>query len=209
MSPQAKEELYRSYLQGTRIKDLSLKYGILPQRVKAIVYQKHMYWEEVYPRLGETHMRVAMDFEMMYAKDHPFVDYGMDLALMAEMEKGMRVTKLSQVPTDTDKANKPMRVPEDIKEETERYLQNMRPRSYDLIPIKFWGKGGQGYMLYDWVHHRGRGSPKLSKQASDLIRYYGSENEKVMSKELNKRMKLGGPRYAMMAQATRRKGLSN
>ena len=61
MSPQAKEELYRSYLQGTRIKDLSLKYGILPQRVKAIVYQKHMYWEEVYPRLGETQLLAEVD----------------------------------------------------------------------------------------------------------------------------------------------------
>ena len=85
----------------------------------------------------------------------------------------------------------------------------MRPRKYDLIPIKFWGKGGHGYMLYDWVHHRGRGAPKLGKQAADLIRYYGSEDEKMMSKELNKRMKLGGPRFAMMAQATRRQGLSN
>lgn len=38
MSPAAKEEVYRSYMTGTKIKDLSLKYGILPQRVKAIVY---------------------------------------------------------------------------------------------------------------------------------------------------------------------------
>lgn len=38
LSPQAKEEIYRSYLTGSKIKDLSLKYGILPQRVKAIVY---------------------------------------------------------------------------------------------------------------------------------------------------------------------------
>ena len=43
------------------IKDLSMKYGILSifripsilqQRVKAIVYQKHLYWNEVYPRLA-------------------------------------------------------------------------------------------------------------------------------------------------------------
>ncbi len=38
MSPIAKEELYKSYLLGTSVKDLSLKYGILPQRVKAIVF---------------------------------------------------------------------------------------------------------------------------------------------------------------------------
>lgn len=30
MSPFAKEDLYRSYLRGMTIKDLSLKYGILP-----------------------------------------------------------------------------------------------------------------------------------------------------------------------------------
>ena len=97
MSPQGKEQLYRSYLQGTKIKDLSLKYGILPQRVKAIIYQKHLYWEEVYPRLGETHQRLAMEHELMYAKKFPFVDYGIDLDLMAEMEKGVRINKLSHV----------------------------------------------------------------------------------------------------------------
>jgi len=30
MSPMAKEELYRNYMKGTNIKDLSLKYGIIP-----------------------------------------------------------------------------------------------------------------------------------------------------------------------------------
>jgi len=64
-------------------------------------------------------------------------------------------------------------------------------------------------MLYDWVHHRGRGSPKLSQEAQDLIKYHGTEDERRMNKELNKRMKLGGPRFAMMAASTRRKGRSN
>lgn len=52
---------------GTTVNDLSLQYGILTQRVKAIVYQKFLYWEEVYPRMGETHMRLAMEMEAMYA----------------------------------------------------------------------------------------------------------------------------------------------
>lgn len=38
LSPQIKENLYREYLKGTTVKNLSLKYGILQQRVKAIVY---------------------------------------------------------------------------------------------------------------------------------------------------------------------------
>jgi hypothetical protein len=38
MSPAAKEELFRNYQRGWTVKNLSLKYGILPQRVKAIIY---------------------------------------------------------------------------------------------------------------------------------------------------------------------------
>ena len=45
--------------------------------------------------MGETHMRMAMEMEMIYAREHPFVDYGIDLELMARAEKGIRVTKLS------------------------------------------------------------------------------------------------------------------
>ena len=69
------------------MKDLSLKYGILPERVKAIVFQKHLYWEEIYPRLGETHMRAAFERELMYGAEFPFMDYGIDLKEMAKREK--------------------------------------------------------------------------------------------------------------------------
>ena len=38
ISPLAKEEIYRTYLKGTTIEELSLKFGILPQRVKAVIF---------------------------------------------------------------------------------------------------------------------------------------------------------------------------
>jgi len=38
VSPFAKEKIYRMYHKGQTIKDLSLKFGVLPQRVKAIIY---------------------------------------------------------------------------------------------------------------------------------------------------------------------------
>ena len=85
----------------------------------------------------------------------------------------------------------------------------MRPRMYDKIPMKFWGKGPNGYMLYDWVHYRGRGAAKLDKHAQDLIRYYGGHDERRNKTEFNMRMKLAGPRFAMMARARRRAGRSN
>ncbi len=100
VSPFAKELIYRSYLKVTTVKDLSLKFGILPQRVKAIVYQKHLYWEEVYPKLGESHMRIAIEQEAIYAAEYPFVDYGADLALMSELEKGVRLERIPRSDAD-------------------------------------------------------------------------------------------------------------
>jgi hypothetical protein len=64
------------------------------------VYQKHLYWEEVYPKLGETHMRASFETEALYAAEFPFVDYGSDLVIMSEMEKGVPLQKLAT--TDTD-----------------------------------------------------------------------------------------------------------
>jgi hypothetical protein len=79
LSPIAKERIYRLYLKGATAKALSTRFGILPDRVKAIVFQKHLYWEEIYPRLGETHMRLAMEEEALYASEYPFLEYGIDL----------------------------------------------------------------------------------------------------------------------------------
>ena len=60
-------------------------------------------------------------------------------------------------------------------------------------------------MMYDWVHHKGQGSPSLSEATRDLIRYAGTDEEPRVNKELVKRMKLAGPRFAMMSKS-RRKG---
>jgi len=102
MSPHGKEEVYRHYLNGMTVKDLSLKYGILPQRVKAIVYQKFLYWNEIYPRMGETHMRLAFERELFHAQNFPFIDYGLDLNEMAEMEQGVKVHKLRRSDVDVN-----------------------------------------------------------------------------------------------------------
>lgn len=91
MSPFIKEKIYREYLAGKSVKDLSLKYGILQERVKAMVFQKHLYWEEVYPKMGETHMRLSIEREAIYGAEFPFIEYGQDLHVMAAVEKGVKV----------------------------------------------------------------------------------------------------------------------
>lgn len=36
-------------------------------------------------------MRLALEREAIYAKDYPFVEYGLDLQIMGELEKGIKV----------------------------------------------------------------------------------------------------------------------
>ena len=152
LSPVAKEELYRNYQKGTTIKELSLKYGCIPQRVKAIIFQRHLYWNEVYPKLGETHMCLALERELLYAMDFPFVDYGVDLRLMSELEKGVQMYKVKRSDIDANP-------PEAIKQMIEKSLAKMKPKRQDFIPEDFSGKGGKGYVLKNMVIHRGYGAP--------------------------------------------------
>jgi len=122
MSPVAKERLYRKYLKGQTVKDLSLEFGCLPQRVKAVIFLKHLYWEEVYPKLGEVHMRIAMEKEMMYAAEFPFVDYGCDLKVMGELEKGVQMRSFAE----TGKSD--AKIKDGAPNETADYLKKMRSR---------------------------------------------------------------------------------
>lgn len=61
-----------------------------------------MYWEEVYPKLGESHMRMALEREAMYASDFPFIEYGQDLHMMGEWEKGVKMERLTETEYDTN-----------------------------------------------------------------------------------------------------------
>jgi len=197
MSPVGKEELYRNYQRGMTIKDLSLKYGILPMRVKAIIFQKHLYWTEVYPKLGETHMRLAFEREMFYASDFPFVDYGVDLQEMAAFEKGIELTAIKRSEIDANP-------PEQVKKKIEEGLMRLKPKRQDFVPEKFIGKGGKGYILKNWIMHRGYGAPIVSKQFREAVRLTGSDREHQLNKKVKLRMKFGGPRYAAMGVRRRK-----
>jgi len=193
MSPFSKEMLFREYQKGMTIKDLSLKYGILQQRVKAIIYQKFLYWNEVYPRLGETHMRLAIEREALYAAEYPFLEYGQDLDVMAELEKGCHSTMLTRTEYDTDPHKNPKQ-----KEEVNAYLEKMRSRKSDRIPRELLGSGPDAYLLQDWVCHRGKGAPRVSQEFKEIARHYGRTTEHFIKTRTRRRMDAGGLRYASL-----------
>jgi len=150
-----------------------------------------MYWEEVYPKMGELHMRTALEQEGLYAAEFPFVDYGSDLATMADLEKGVRIEKLNNRTPDAGAAKR------DESHYTEKYLQEMRPEKYHKVPLEFHGKAYRGYMLYDWIHHRKRGAPTTSQSFKEVVRHQNTPNEHMVKPELIKRSKIGGVRFAV------------
>ena len=145
----------------------------------------------MYPKLGETHMRLALDRELMYASDFPFIDYGIDLKVMAEMEKGIKMVKIKRSDIDADP-------PEAIKKKIEAGLMKLRSKKKDYLPETFIGKAGDGYILKNMIVHRGLGAPKTSKAFRDAIRLTGTKNEHLLKRNVLERMKVGGPRYAAM-----------
>ena len=54
MSPHAKESMYQLYNDGWTINDLAFKFGILPNRVKAIVWSRRYFYDEVAPNIDRT-----------------------------------------------------------------------------------------------------------------------------------------------------------
>jgi len=108
-------------------------------------------------------MRVAMESEAIYAAKYPFVDYGCDLHLMANLEKGIRIEKFHR--TEADVKLKPQ-----VKIDVDTYLSRMKSRKTTKVPEAFYGKGPNGYLLYDWVHHRKRGAAKPSEAFMKVVR---------------------------------------
>lgn len=93
LSFNAKFELFDLFNKGWSVRDLSLRYGIMPDRVKAIIYQKKYFFDEVYPSISLNLLRDLVNLEFYYETIYGCVDYGVDLEDMTSHEYGYLQTK--------------------------------------------------------------------------------------------------------------------
>jgi hypothetical protein len=117
--------------------------------------------------MGETHMRLAAEREAHYASEYPFVEYGVDLHVMAEYEKGVKIERLSRTEYDANP-------PKDEHKKVEKYIEKLRPRKNDRIPMKLIGRSGDAYLLQDWVIHRGKGAPRVTETFREIAKHYNT-----------------------------------
>lgn len=142
-------------------------------------------------------MRAAIETEATYAQKFPFVDYGCDLNVMSQLEKGVRIERFAH--TDAD-----VKLKAEEKSNVDKYLAKMKCRKYSLVPEKFHGKGPGGYMLYDWVWHKKRGAAKPSQNFMTLVMKQNTRLEHHIKDKLVRRSKIGGARWAMQALRNRK-----
>jgi len=138
-------------------------------------------------------MRLALEREALYASDFPFVEYGIDLHVMAALEKGMKVERMSETPYDTDP-------PPKEKARINEYMMRARPRRSDRIPVELVGKGPAAYLLQEWHHHKGKGAPRVSETFRRIAHTYGTNQDQALDRETRRRMDSGGIRYASLGK---------
>ncbi len=84
---------------------------------------------------------------------------------MAEREQGVEVFRVFRSDADRDMTN--LRRPD-----WNRELKLLRPKNYDLVPLKKLGKGDHGHILLDMFIKRGRGSARVSKMFERVVCNY-------------------------------------
>ena len=188
LSPWCKEEIYRNYLAGWTVKDLSYKFGILPERVKAIVYH-NVSWKEIYPKIGESGLRRRLEHSFEIAKRLPYIDYGKDLKAMAEREEGFRLLKVQRSEIDC----KPSK---EVEEKLSKVFKNTKPRRITYIPIKFVGKGPSGYLIKEMYVNSGTGSRTVGRRFKDFCKNKDLAPQTLPKKMLDRQTL--GPRIACL-----------
>lgn len=157
MSQFGRQRVYNDYMKGMNVRDISIKYGILPERVLAIVWMKEYFFKIVYPKVGETCARVAMKIETKYGERHGFCDYGIDLQQLAHHEQGVPTIHMCRSEID-------IKPPENVKQKIEKELGSMKAKRIYEVPIKHTGNGPKGYLLQELVCKRGPNSVKVDEK---------------------------------------------
>jgi hypothetical protein len=186
VSPWCKEHIYRDWHLGATIRDMSLKYGLLPERIRAIVWQREYFWKEIYPKVGETGLRLGLELEFVYALDYPFVDYGKDLQHMVDRERGAETYTLRRSALDREV------YPEMEHEFNNRFLKQ-KSRKYDLVPIKRSDSGTRSYLLFDRIDKRGKNKRTVSNMFVQTV--FRSHKPHLLPDVVQRHLKYG-PRVA-------------
>lgn len=187
VSPVVKEELFMLWSQGWNVEELSLRYGILPNRVKAIIWCKRYFYEEVQPNIDNTTWRLAIEREYVDASIFPFVDYGLDLEDLAKLESGTPNVRLTSTHIDVNP-------PPEIAKKIQDRLDSLPKPFYSYIDRNSHGKGLKKYKIKDMVVFKGNGRVGVSEMFKKVC-YWSDSKKHWLPKQVAEKISKG-PRAA-------------
>ncbi|KRX03431.1 hypothetical protein PPERSA_02810 [Pseudocohnilembus persalinus] len=190
LSPTAKEQIFKLYAKGWSVRDLSSRFGILPERVKAVIWLKQKFYFEVLPNIDLRTLKAGMERELEYNRDFKYQDYGIDLEELSRRNKGI-LTPSFKKQKDVDV--KQLAVAEQRKEnQIERTSKRRRARS-QKVTTGFVGNQEKGYYIKEWIVNSGKGSDKVTSMFKKAV-YFSEDPKRLPKKVQNKLSK--GPRIA-------------
>lgn len=188
VSPWAKEEILRLHLDGWSIRDISLRYGIIPERVKAIIWCRKTFYDEVFPRIELSTVKLGLEREMVYGERYPWIDFGKDIEIMVQRERGVPVMDFKNHNKTID-----TKAEEEVQRRMEQYLEFKQKKKQDRVTEGFIGTGNKSYFLKSWIVYKGHGSERVTRSFKKAVHF--SDRPSRLCKNILKRIKQG-PRYA-------------
>ena len=169
----AKEAIYRDYMAGMTLRDVCVKYGVMGDRAKAIIYGRHQYWTVIYPQYGEKHKRDVEKFvDLMEKKDGIsnnqtfFVDMNIDTMYkkpIAKISPPLLKRSMADKLLDENQSH----------QYRELFSKYVHKKEFMTVPLKMIGSGPRGYLLKNMFIHNGKGKRdadlKFRKKAEKCV----------------------------------------
>jgi hypothetical protein len=200
LSFRARLGVFKCYLEGWNVREISLRYGILPNRVKAISWQMQNFVEEYLPDITLDDLVNLMMLETIPRPEFKYVDYGIDLEQMAKEQGG----ELSYVYGRNMMG--PYMRPNWQADLTEKEIQNglkplvMKKEDFIIEGFKQVGRNVRPYTMKNWVIHRGKGSLRVNRMFKRILER--SHMTDILPGTVVKRLKFG-PRIASQGDRVR------
>ena len=157
--------------------------------MKAVIWLKQTFYDEYLPRMSFDHMKIATDYQLFWRKAR-YVDYGLDLEVLAERERGVQVKRFSRTAED-------LAPNADFNQKIESVLVTKKKKKWDQVVEDFVGEGSRGYLIKNWHVYRGHASERVNKKFKKCV-HYGDKLHMVPKRARDKLKKGLGPRIASL-----------
>ena len=190
-SLRAQFQIYLFYMEGWKIRDISLRFGATPTLIKATIWNLQYFFEDILPEITIKEACYLLSLEENKVHPSKRVDYGVNLKEMRKQEVGYinmefpRQT-LNHIPKNTHQ-NKLSQ------EEIDKAVEKFKKKKEDIVNENYVTKGVENYLIQNWVVHRGKGAIKVNRTFREIVErsHYKGYHKKNVKKRLDQ-----GPRIA-------------